>query len=118
MTKNEYNGWTNYETWVVSLWMDNEQPTQEYWAEKAREALLKANDTPSANYRMTGVEPFTVEERAALALDDILKEEHESALPELEGFASDLLSAAMSEVNWHEIATHLVAAAKESLARD
>lgn len=117
MTKNEHNGWYNYETWCVNLWLDNEQGSQEYWAEKAKEALLAAKDTLSANARFTGVEPFTVEERAALALDDILKEEHEAALPELEGFAADLLTAAMSEVNWHEIATHLIDAAKEDLER-
>ena len=26
MNRNEYNGWTNYETWNVALWIDNEEP--------------------------------------------------------------------------------------------
>ena len=27
MTKQEYNGWTNYETWNYKLWLDNNQAT-------------------------------------------------------------------------------------------
>jgi len=25
MTTKEYNGWTNYETWLVKLWIDNDE---------------------------------------------------------------------------------------------
>jgi hypothetical protein len=38
----------------------------------------------------------------------MLKDRHEEALPELQGFAADLMNAAMSEVNWHEIAVSLI----------
>ena len=30
-----YNGWTNYETWLVNLWMDNEQGSQEFLDRKS-----------------------------------------------------------------------------------
>ena len=26
-----YNGWSNYETWTVYLWLSNEADSQEYW---------------------------------------------------------------------------------------
>ena len=26
----EYNGWTNYETWNVALWMDNDETSYQY----------------------------------------------------------------------------------------
>lgn len=110
MTKNEYNGYYNYETWNISLWIDNEQSSQEYWAERAREALENAIQN-RASEQIASLPP---EDRAAINLADALKDEHEESLPELTGFAADLLNAAMSEVNWHEIAKNLVEAAKEA----
>lgn len=108
-----YNGWTNYETWVVGLWIDNDESTQTYWQEAAQQAYDDTKDTLSANARLTGVEPFTRKERAAFELRDLLKEQHEEALPELEGFAADLLNAALGEVNWHEIALSLLDSVEE-----
>lgn len=104
METKTYNGWTNYETWAVKLWMDNEEGTQNYWQEIARETFEDAEADKT----------FSKEERAALTLMDNLKEQHEQALPELQGFAADLLNAAMSEVNWHEIAESLISDAHEA----
>lgn len=33
-----YNGWTNYPTWVIKLWIDNDQGTQEMAYDLARRA--------------------------------------------------------------------------------
>lgn len=95
MTRKEYNGWTNYETWLVKLWMDNDQGSQEFFADLA-ETYLKRN---------TSVSSFA----------DQIKEEHEAMLPEVSGFAADLLNGAMSEVNWQEIAESLLNDAKENV---
>jgi len=92
----KYNGWTNYETWAVKLWMDNEEPSYRYWRERAEQEYEAAD------------EEFTKRGNATFALADSIKEQHEEALPELEGFASDLLRGAFSEVNWHEIAESLI----------
>ena len=29
--KSDYQGWTNYETWAVSLWFDNDQGIYNMW---------------------------------------------------------------------------------------
>ena len=40
---------------------------------------------------------------------DMLKAEHEEAMPMLDGVFGDLLTGAMSEVNWSEIAESMLA---------
>lgn len=95
MNKKEYNGWTNYETWAVNLWIDNDEGYQDYWNGRARE---------------TGNEPFTTEEKAVLALEKELKADFEENNPigDQANVWADLMNAALSEVNWHEIAEHYV----------
>ena len=83
--------------------MDNDQGSQEYWQEVAQDCF----DTAT-----TG-DCFTREEQAALDLADRLKQEldtdmHDRGVPELSGFYADLLNAALSEVNWHEIAKSFI----------
>lgn len=100
-----YQGWTNYETWNVDLWLNNDQSSYNHWRSEAQDAWDEASE-PSANARLTGREPFTREQRAAFILEKKLKEELDdlAELPELPSFYSDLLNAALSEVNWLEIA--------------
>jgi hypothetical protein len=100
-----YNGWSNYETWAVALWMDNERGTHDYWLSVAAE--FSSVDSP---------EYIADENTQKCRLADRLKDEHEEALPEFKGFAADLLNAAMSEVDWYEIAEHLITDAKENAA--
>lgn len=45
MTDTTYNGWTNYETWLAKLWMDNDEDTQGYWSEAAVECAEDAIDS-------------------------------------------------------------------------
>ena len=35
MCDQSYNGWTNYKSWLVALWLDNEQGSQEAAREMA-----------------------------------------------------------------------------------
>jgi hypothetical protein len=99
MTKKEYNGWYNYETWLINLWMDNDEGSYNYWREQAQAVY----DTAESDNN------FTREERATLDLSERIKSAYEEAQPETAGLWADLLNAAMSEVNWHEIAEHLIA---------
>jgi hypothetical protein len=106
-----YNGWTNYETWNVKLWMDNERSSYEHYREMAREALAN----PIENKYIE-----SARDRSAIALADALKDEYEEASQELlersKATASvwaDLLGAALSEVNWREIANSLLDAEDE-----
>ena len=101
----KYNGWTNYETWNVNLWIDNEEGSYSYWREAAQECYDNAEADGS----------FTREEQATLDLSHRLKDEFDEAMPELGASCwSDLLRGALSEVNWYEIAEHMI----ENVDRD
>lgn len=82
-----YNGWTNYETWCVHLWLSNEEGSYRYWREEAERHQRRNRD----------------DARNILARQ--LKSELEEASPlEEASLFSDLLNAALSEVDWYEVA--------------
>ena len=105
-----YQGWTNYETWNVALWIDNEEPSHLWRREETQEAL-EAAEPPEW---MDGTEPEKLKRQATYDLAETLKEYHEEHQPELINVYGDLLGAALSEVNWHEIATHYIDEAIEA----
>lgn len=96
VTEKGYNGWTNYETWVINVWIGNDRGSHDYWKERTKEVLSQWNKAP-----MNG--PV-----GALELAEVLKDVHEAEIPELKGFAADLMNSALGEVNWYEIAVSLI----------
>lgn len=80
----EFNGWTNWETWCVNLWLDNDQGTQS----EVSEIVANATNRYVAADR---VKEFTNE--CVFGFGD----EVPATL------ATDLVSGALSEVNWEEI---------------
>lgn len=104
MKENTYNGWKNYETWAVKLWMDNCEGDQEFFSEMTKEVI--------ENTEIRG-EYLTLEEYQLIDLSDALKEYFVDNQPETLGVYADLLGAALSEVNWREIAEVLLNDAKE-----
>ena len=90
----EYNGWTNYETWLVNLWMDNEPGGREFAFD-----YLKECTHPKAT--VTGI---------TYSLSQFLKETYAEDADNLDlpPFWKDLLNGALSEVSWMEIASHIM----------
>lgn len=99
MNENTYNGWANYETWCTNLWLDNEEYTQSYCREVARDNCELHYTDNTEDEKLQAIRDT----------EDTIKDFVESELiPELQGLAADLLGAALSEVNWREIAEHYV----------
>ena len=99
-----YNGWTNYETWAVALWIDNDQGTYGYWRE---EAACHARE--AANDEMVKKRIWTAREAARYNLARQLKDEITESAPDMEASVySDLLQAAFDTVNWPEVAENLL----------
>jgi len=100
MKDTEYNGWTNYETWAVNLWMTNDESSDTASRELAAECYADAE----ANQYSTR------EEVAILGLADRLRNEADEGNPceESNNVYTDLMRAALSEVCWYEIAKSLM----------
>lgn len=103
MTDKKYNGWTNYETWNVNLWLtSNDEGTYLFFTDKARETYEESEKT----------EHFSKLEKATLDLSDFIQEyiEENNPLNDQSGLYSDILRANLSRsaVNYYEIAEGLL----------
>jgi hypothetical protein len=92
-----YNGWSNYETWAVSLWLNNEEPLY-----RDLQAIV-ADELPDEWNADNPQEPtdeiaYRIGQRVRDYVDD---------MPDrpTTGLFADLVGAALSEVDWSEIAT-------------
>jgi hypothetical protein len=94
-----YNGWTNYPTWCVNLWLSNDEGLY-------REALERTSETVANPPRVS--EYWNDEQTARYNVADTLKDwVCDGLVPdEYDGasFVSDLLGYALDQVNWDEIA--------------
>jgi hypothetical protein len=85
-TSTTYNGWSNYATWRVNL------------------EILDGIDTRDQY-------PTEVADDDAYTLGKLLEEYADSVVTQdgsLEGLAVDYARAFLADVNWHEIAEHLL----------
>lgn len=78
----EYNGWTNRETWMVNLWLTNEEYSYELL-----QRIIKAFDSVNEQVR----------ELESLVRNDAACRGGESTM------WSDLLGVGLCRVNWCEI---------------
>jgi hypothetical protein len=98
----DYNGWSNRETWLVNLWMDQSHAS---YAGIAKQYLVRELNDDG------GYDVSTAARKAIFPFADYLQNWHEevSYTDVLEGdyhasVFADLLSTALANVIWNEIA--------------
>lgn len=89
-----HNGWTNYATWRVNLEIFDGIDARDLWPREVRD-----DDAYSLSKQL--------EEYA---------EEVVSGYGQVEGLAMDYARAFLSDVNWYEIAEHLLDAIRDEVA--
>lgn len=92
-----YNGWTNYETWAMALWIDNDEGSYN----ESRDIVRRAQATsPTDAYG-------TERTRAADALKEWAEGPYYDAAESISGTVfADLLGSAWEQVDWYEIASN------------
>jgi len=82
--------WANSVTWQTALWIENTEASADF-------------------YRPIIEECRTLPRRIATdILARTLEEKHYAERPDVPGVWNDMLSSALAEVNWNEIATYLI----------
>jgi len=101
-----YNGWTNYETWCVNLWIDNDPMQQGYWWGECEELLTSPCGEPDHDDHLQDV---------TRELTNRMKSQFVEEMPEVQGMWADLLTTALARCNWREIAEHFVDAVSDEI---
>ena len=78
--KTQYQGWTNYETWLANLWLTNTEALHNFCHHLITTAPTQADAASNLNTYVTEQNPIT-----------------EASL------FSDLLITALDRIDWHEI---------------
>ena len=103
-----YNGWKNYPTWAVNMWLSNDQGTYNETRERVREVLEQ--DHPTSEYwSLAESKRFNTADMLKDFVEDLAHEEYDKA-----SMLSDLIGYALGEVDWEEIASHWVRDEEES----
>jgi len=97
MTRKEYNGWYNYETWLFNLHWDSAftEDAQELWDNAQDRAFSSREEQATFNL--------------AYRIESIAEEYKDDCLHAANPWMRDLAAAAFSEINFHEIARHYIA---------
>ena len=98
-----YNGWANYETWLVSLQIDNDEGSYVWSRDLARECIMDEDEVSSQVYNLA----------------NLLRDELSEAMPDLGATLwADLLTSAFGEVDWHEIGENYLTDVREDCEVD
>lgn len=87
-----YQGWKNYSTWAIALWIDNEQGLQEEVKQMVKELNFEQSDI-------------------AESIKDIVEEMN--PLKDEPSMFADLLQSAIDDADFYEIAEHFIKGEKE-----
>ena len=106
------NGWTNYETWNFKLWLDNDQDLHNYIIGE----IKKIKAFPSQDNKAYEVSNFLrsyIEDNVPNLNVSTRSQSVHGLISDKNGFYSDILNAALRDINTYEIAESYLEDLKE-----
>ena len=92
-----YNGWTNYPTWALNLWMTNEEYSYNYWSENAEEAWNRAE--PDDILTKSQCAKYALASQIEEYVNELAMDNNGESGPMI-----DILGWAINQINFDEIA--------------
>jgi hypothetical protein len=103
---NTYNGWTNYETWLVNLHLTNDYDTYSELTEKVSEIVMKTCREVEGIWSSQEIESYLLTRVGILLgvfVDDMIQQATEQISNDIARlFITDMVNT--QSVNWEEIA--------------
>ena len=87
----QYNGWTNWETWVTKLWIDNDEYTYSCIVEMIRKAKDDGDE-------------ITADQVEEFVWETMDPDRNQDRRYDMSGLFRDFIQSSMKMVNWQEIA--------------
>ena len=108
-----YQGWTNRETWGYNLHLENDQELMDFWMEQVRNCFTEPNTSQVLNDKENALYEMEMRLQSNLKdyIDAIIQDKYE-------GFPimlTDLLQFSFERINFREIAKHWIVKYAENL---
>lgn len=113
-----YNGWSNYETWCVNLWWSNCEATCDIMDDFAKECIQSAlEESDCENDDLNEVKQIATYKLSEL-MEQFIQDAYLEQIEQASGLFYDLLTSAIANVNFTEIAKQGVAYHWEEVYED
>ena len=92
---NTYNGWTNKETWLVNIWLNNDYDLYKQYVSTLTEIVEKQSNVLYTHR-------LVVEELKEI-VHEMYRDEHRE-----NGLINDLIQISLNNVDWSRLAEHYI----------
>lgn len=114
-TYHGYHGYTNRETWLVALWIDNDQTWLESLLDALREeSVRRGEEAADEGYYSSGeLSSWTAGQIVQTEVEEVIFDPVLGGLAAPSGLAADLVADALSAVNWDELGENYLTTLRE-----